>query len=83
MSLFRFLWLRRFIRKNTRPIPINTAGLWKKRLAIVYMIVGWNAFGLVMYAIFSGKLDWAKYHGLKTQEEIDMPAGKRLLSKIM
>lgn len=78
MSLFRFFWLRRFIRKNTRPIPINTAGEWKKRLAFVYMVLGWNALGIVCYAAYMGKLDWARYHGLKSESEANMPAGNDL-----
>lgn len=80
MSLFKLLWLRRFVRKNTNPIPIDKADKWKKRLSFLYMIVGWNAFGFVCYQIFIGKADWAKYHGLKSEAEASMPPGKTRLT---
>ncbi|KAG5864189.1 hypothetical protein JTB14_031638 [Gonioctena quinquepunctata] len=73
--LGRFLWLRRFIRNNTAPIPENRAALWKSRLSLVYMLVSWNAFGLVAYMCYKGKSDWAKYYGLKTEEELRTSPG--------
>lgn len=76
MALFKLLWLRRFIRKNTKPIAVHTATDWQKRLSFAYMIFGWNAFGLVIYMVFSGKADWAKYYGFKSDEEANMPPGK-------
>lgn len=68
-------WLRRFIRKNTTPIPVEKAIFWKKRLSVAYMLLTWNAFGLVCYMIYTGKGDWAKYYGVKSEEESNMNSG--------
>lgn len=54
-----FKWLRRFVRKNTRPIPYTTAETYKSRLSIAYAFIAWNAFGFVLYQVFKGKADWA------------------------
>lgn len=59
MSIFKFKWLRRMIRRNTSPIPMNTAALWKKRLSLLYALLAWNAFGFVIYSAYHGKTDWA------------------------
>lgn len=75
MSLFRMNWLRRLIRKKTTPIPVERAALWEKRLSMVYMLLTWNAFGLVCYMIYTGKADWAKYYGVKSEEEANMSPG--------
>ncbi|XP_005177330.1 uncharacterized protein LOC101901345 [Musca domestica] len=69
MSLFQMKWLRRLVRQNTKPIPELEAALWKRRLSVVYALLAWNAFGFVCYMAFSGKSDWAHYHGLKSDEE--------------
>lgn len=69
MTLFNFPWLRRFIRRHTRPIEVHKASLWKNRLSVAYAILAWNAFGVVCYCIATGKADWAKYHGLVSEEE--------------
>ncbi|CAG9861930.1 unnamed protein product [Phyllotreta striolata] len=69
MSFFRFFWLRNLIRKNTNPIPVDKAALWKNRLAIAYALIAWNAFGFVLYQICSGKGDWATYHGLSEEKK--------------
>ncbi|XP_055903460.1 uncharacterized protein LOC129939461 [Eupeodes corollae] len=70
--MFQFKWLRRFVRRNTNPIPESTAELWRRRLSIGYAVIAWQAFGLVCYSIYKGKNDWAKYHGLKSDEELAM-----------
>ncbi|KAL3287125.1 hypothetical protein HHI36_001606 [Cryptolaemus montrouzieri] len=72
MSLFRFTFLRKFIRRHTKPIPEDDAAKWQKRLSLGYAIVAWNAFGFVCYQVYKGKADWAQYHGLKTEEELKM-----------
>ncbi|CAH1107625.1 unnamed protein product [Psylliodes chrysocephalus] len=77
MSFFRFYWLRRLIRRNTNPIPQPRAELWRSRLSIIYTLIAWNAFGFVVYQIYSGKSDWAKYYGIKTEEEEKMSPGHR------
>lgn len=75
MALFQFKWLRRFVRRHTSPIPFNRAELWKRRLSLAYMFISWQAFGLVLYLVYTGRGDWAKYHGLKSEEEAKMTAG--------
>lgn len=59
MALFKFKWLRKFVRKRTNPIPMNVAEKYKQRLSIVYAFLAWNAFGFVMFSVFKGKVDWA------------------------
>lgn len=75
MALFQMRWLRRLIRRNTNPIPMDRASVWKNRLSLFYMVVSWNAFGLVCYMVYSGKNDWAKYYGLKTEEDEKLGPG--------
>lgn len=74
MALFQMKWLRRFVRKNTRQIPHMTASTWKQRLSIGYAILAWNAFGFVLYALYTGRADWAKDY--KSPEELAMSPGK-------
>lgn len=61
-------WLRRLVRRNTRPIDMSTADLWKRRFSLAYGFLAWNAFAMVGYAIYSGKRDWAEYHGLESDK---------------
>lgn len=63
-----FSWLRRWVRRSTKPIDYNTAGAWKKRLSLAYGILAWNALAFVGYAIYNGKRDWAEYHGMETDK---------------
>lgn len=76
MTLFKMTWLRNFVRRNTNPVPMNTAKKWKQRLSIGYAILAWNAFGFVLYAVFTGRADWAKAAGLKSEAEANLPPGK-------
>ncbi|PZC80892.1 uncharacterized protein LOC110373475 [Helicoverpa armigera] len=69
-------WWHRFVRKRTKPIPVDTAILWKRRLSIAYGLLAWNAFGLVLYSSYKGKADWAHYYGIKTDEEYSTPPGE-------
>uniref|UniRef100_A0A0P4VQ32 Putative conserved protein with signal anchor n=1 Tax=Rhodnius neglectus TaxID=72488 RepID=A0A0P4VQ32_9HEMI len=69
MALFRFRWLRRFVRRHTTPVPQDIALDWKAKLSIGYMLITWNALGVVLYMCFTGKADWPQYYGLKTEEE--------------
>lgn len=62
-------WLRNLVRRNTKPIEYRHALAWKDRLSLAYMLIAWNAFGFVCYMAFTGRSDWAKYHGLKSDEE--------------
>lgn len=59
MSLFKFQWLRRKVRKHTNPIPLNVADQWKRKLSLFYAFLAWNAFGLVIYQVYKGKSNWA------------------------
>ena len=68
MALFQFNWLRRLVRRNTKPIAVPTAESWKMRLSLVYMFFAWNAFGFVIYQFYLGKGDWAKHHGVPAEE---------------
>lgn len=78
MALFQLKWLRQYVRRHTSPIPLGMAHTWKKRLSIGYALLAWNAFGFVLYAMFTGRADWAKAAGLKTNEDIAMPPGKSI-----
>ncbi|KAK9703194.1 hypothetical protein QE152_g29507 [Popillia japonica] len=62
-------WLRQLIRRNTKPITENQAGVWKKRLALGYALIAWNAFGIVCYLIYTGKGGWMTQ---KQEEEANM-----------
>ncbi|KAH9639218.1 hypothetical protein HF086_014082 [Spodoptera exigua] len=70
-----YKWWHRFVRKRTKPIPEETAVLWKRRLSIAYGLIAWNAFGLVVYNVYKGKADWAHYYGIKSDEEHSTPPG--------
>lgn len=59
-------------------MPLGMAHQWKQRFSIAYAFLAWNAFGFVLYAAFTGKADWAKSAGLKTQSEVEMPPGKSI-----
>lgn len=65
-------WLRQLIRRNTKPITENQAGVWKKRLALGYALIAWNAFGIVCYLIYTGKGGWMTQ---KQEEEANMTPG--------
>lgn len=75
MALFQFRWLRKFVRRNTHPIEYHKALFWKEKMSIAYMLIAWNAFGLVCYMIYSGRADWAKYYGVVSEEEAKMSPG--------
>lgn len=75
-SFFQFRWLRKLVRKNTNPIEYSRAISWRDRLSIGYALVAWNAFGVVCYMVYTGRSDWAQYHGLKTEEEQKMTSCK-------
>lgn len=57
-------WMRRWIRRSTKPIPVTKAEMWKRRLSIAYAFFAWNAIAIVGYSFYKGKGDWAAYHGL-------------------
>ncbi|XP_028159602.1 uncharacterized protein LOC135080865 [Ostrinia nubilalis] len=71
-----YKWWHVFVRRRTKPIPADTALLWKRRLSVAYAVFAWNAFGLVVYSFYQGKADWAHYYGLKTDEEHSTPPGQ-------
>lgn len=65
-----------------KPLQETTAAQWKSRLSIAYALLAWNAFGIVVYMISTGRADWAKYHGLKSEEELQMTPGKPVLNPV-
>lgn len=62
-------WLRRLVRRNTRPIAQHDAHIWRKRLSLAYAFFAWNALAVVGLAVYNGRRDWAKYHGLPAEEK--------------
>ncbi|ALC48459.1 CG13365 [Drosophila busckii] len=82
MALFQMKWLRRFVRRNTSPIPENRAELWKRRLSIGYALLAWNAFGMVCYMVYTGRSDWAKHYGYKTKEELALSPAQQFAQHI-
>lgn len=80
MALFEMKWLRRFVRRHTNPIPEHRADLWKRRLSIGYAILAWQAFGIVCYMVYTGRNDWAKYYGYKSEEEAALSPAQNLRS---
>lgn len=83
MALFQFRWLRKLVRRNTKPIEYSRALQWKEKLSIVYMLVAWNAFGFVCYMVYTGKRDWAQFHGIKSDDDLKLSPGKYFFNKIM
>lgn len=63
-----FRWIRRWVRRSSRPINQDLAHIWKRRLSLAYGILAWNALAVVGYAMYTGKRDWAQYHGLETDK---------------
>ena len=77
--MFQIKWLRRLVRKYTRPIAQDRASTMKSKLSLVYMLFAWNAFGLVCYMLYTGRKDWAHFYGFKSDEELAIPPGKLVL----
>lgn len=63
-----FRWLRRMVRRSSKPIDYDVAATWKRRLSLAYGILAWNALAFVGYACYNGKRDWAEYHGLEVEK---------------
>lgn len=59
-----------------RPMGVERAGYLKSRLSIIYAVLAWNAFGVVCYCICTGKADWAKYHGLVSEQDAALRPGE-------
>lgn len=75
MGLFPTKWLKNLIRKNTNLIPHNRAEKWQRRLSVMYALIAWNALGFVGYMVYTGRNDWAKYYGVKSEEDQKMGPG--------
>jgi hypothetical protein len=75
-AMFSFKWLRRFVRRHTNPIPVDRAASVKQKLSLIYMMLAWNAFGVVCYMIYTGRGDWAKHYGYKSDADSSLPPGK-------
>ena len=67
-KIIKMRWLRRFIRRSTKPIPMHVADVWKRRLSLTYGFLAWNAIAVIGYAMYQGKRDWAAYHGLEVEQ---------------
>lgn len=35
--------------QHTKPIPVNTAQKWRRRLSILYLVIAWNFAGMILY----------------------------------
>ena len=64
-----FRFIRRWVRRTSKPINVPTAELWKRRLSVAYGFLAWNALAMVGYAWYKGKRDWAEYYGLETSKD--------------
>ncbi|XP_050332102.1 uncharacterized protein LOC126760486 [Bactrocera neohumeralis] len=82
MALFELKWLRRWVRRHTNPIPEDSAQLWKRRLSIGYALLAWNAFGFVCYMVYTGRNDWAKYYGYKSEEEAKLTPAQQYATQL-
>lgn len=69
MALIRVPWLRRLVRRHTNQIPEERAASMKQKLSFLYMFLAWNAFGMVAYAAYKGKSNWAVHHGLESESD--------------
>ncbi|XP_046402093.1 uncharacterized protein LOC124168038 [Ischnura elegans] len=76
-SVWNIQWLRRFFRRRMNPVPVDKAHMWKRRLSLTYMFISWNAFGLVIYMMATGRSDWAKYYGYKSESEGNISPGRQ------
>ncbi|XP_071453655.1 uncharacterized protein [Hetaerina americana] len=76
-SIWTIRWIRRFFRRRMKPVPIDQAHLWKQRLSIAYMLISWNAFGIVLYMMFTGRSDWAKAYGFASESDANIPRGRQ------
>uniref|UniRef100_A0A182Q0Q8 Uncharacterized protein n=1 Tax=Anopheles farauti TaxID=69004 RepID=A0A182Q0Q8_9DIPT len=63
-------------------MPLDQAHLWKRRLSLLYAVVAWNAFGGVCYMIYTGRNDWAKFYGYKSDEEAQLPQAVRFAKQL-
>lgn len=69
-------WIRRWLRRNMKPIDEYDAMEWKKKISFLYAFLAWNTVGIVAYHVYNKKYDWAAYYGLKLDEEINQSPGK-------
>lgn len=75
--MFHFKWLRRLVRRHTKPIPVDRAASVKQKLSFVYMLLAWNAFGVVCYMVYTGRGDWAQHYGYKSGADALIPPAER------
>ncbi|KAL7301438.1 hypothetical protein TKK_0005879 [Trichogramma kaykai] len=48
--------IREFFRQRMNPIDPKVATLYKYKLSLIYVIVGWNLIGLTFYMVVNDKL---------------------------
>uniref|UniRef100_A0A336LQA4 CSON010954 protein n=1 Tax=Culicoides sonorensis TaxID=179676 RepID=A0A336LQA4_CULSO len=75
-------WIYKNVRKFMQPVEFEKAEKWKRRLALGYFLLAWNAFGLICYQYYQGRGDWAKAAGLKTEEDELMPVGAQFANML-
>ncbi|KAJ9585739.1 hypothetical protein L9F63_002529 [Diploptera punctata] len=75
--MFRIRWLRKLVRKYSLPIPERRASSMKNKLSVAYALIAWNAFGLVCYMLYSGRADWARAYGYKSDEDMAIPPAQQ------
>lgn len=68
-------WIRGMLRRNTAPMTVEQAAAWKEKISVIYCVLSVNAFIGVIYACKTGKADWPKYFGLKSEAELARSPG--------
>lgn len=53
---------RRILRDMMRPIPVNTAATWAKRMRFVYIFASCNLLATILYGLYSGKSKMLKWN---------------------
>ncbi|XP_063228144.1 uncharacterized protein LOC134534070 isoform X2 [Bacillus rossius redtenbacheri] len=74
--MWNLRWWNRIMRRHTRPISAEKAVNWKQRLSLIYAFISFNAFGVVVYMMGTGRRDLAEYQGLKSEEEMKLTPGQ-------
>lgn len=55
------MWLRKYVREKTGPIPTDLARTWKFNFSFIYSVVAWNVLGLAAYLFINSNMP--KNHG--------------------
>ncbi|KAJ1523366.1 hypothetical protein ONE63_001233 [Megalurothrips usitatus] len=52
-----YLWIRKQVRKFTKPIPVKVAEKYDSALSIIYVLSAWSALGLVLFRFLNKRKD--------------------------